>query len=85
MNFYFTIDIYIYEDPMRRPCLFLSDHQMTRSRQWTCQEQSADMVANFGSMCKISKGDAQAQEPARQPPNTQVYMKCDWSFDQKQK
>ena len=56
---------------MRRPCLFLSDHQMTRSRQWTCQEQSADMVASFGSMCKISKGDAQAQQPARQPPNTQ--------------
>ena len=46
---------------MRRPCLFLSDHQMTRPRQWICQEQIADMVANFGSMCKISKSDAQAQ------------------------
>ena len=29
---------YAYEDPVRRPCLFLSDHQMTHPRQWTCQE-----------------------------------------------
>ena len=55
---------------MRRPCLFLSDHQMTRPRQWTYQEPSADMVANFGSMYKIFPGDAQAQQPARQPPKT---------------
>ena len=41
--------------------LFLSDHQMTHPRQWTCQEQSTDMVANFDSMCKIFPGDAQAQ------------------------
>ena len=30
-------------------------------RQWTCQEQSADMVANFGSMYKTSLSDKQAQ------------------------
>ena len=48
-------------DLVRRPCLFLSDHQMTHPRQWTCQEQSADMVANFGSMYKISPSDAKAQ------------------------
>ena len=59
---------HIYIDSVRRPCLFLSDHQMTCPRQWTCQEQSADMVANFGSMYKISPGDAQAQRPARRPP-----------------
>ena len=41
--------------------MFLSNHQMTHPRQWTCQEQSADMVANFGSMYKISPSDAQAQ------------------------
>ena len=46
---------------MRRPCLFLSDNQMTHPRQWTCQEPSADMVANFGSMYKISLDDTQAQ------------------------
>ena len=50
----------MYIDLVRRSCLFLSDHQMTHPRQWTCQEQSADMVANFGSMYKISPGDAQA-------------------------
>ena len=53
---------------VRRPCLFLSDHQMTHPRQWTCQEPSADMVAKFYSMYKISPGDAQAQRPAKQPP-----------------
>ena len=45
---------------MRRPYLFLSNHQMTCPRQWTCQEPSADMVAKFYSMYKISPGDAQA-------------------------
>ena len=43
----------MYIDSVRRPCLFLSDHQMTCPRQWTCQEQSTDMVANCGSMYKI--------------------------------
>ena len=70
---YLFITLFIYKGHIhiglvRRPCLFLSNQQMTCPRQWTCQEQSADMVANFGSMYKISPGDAQAQQPARQPP-----------------
>ena len=42
---------------VRRPCLFLSNHQMTHPRQWTYQEPSTDMVANFDSVYKISPGD----------------------------
>ena len=46
---------------------------MTCPRQWTCQEQSTDIVANFGSMCKIFSGDAQAQQWARWPPKQTWY------------
>ena len=57
--FIYKKDTFICIDSVRRPCLFLSDHQMTCPRPWTYQEQSADMVANFGSMCKIPSGDTQ--------------------------
>ena len=51
----------MYINPVGRSCLFLSNHQMTFPRQWTCQEQSTDMVANFGIMYKTSSSDTQAQ------------------------
>ena len=57
----FYKETHMYKDPVRRSCLFLSNHQLTCPRQWTCQEQSTDMVANFGSMYKTSSSDAQAQ------------------------
>ena len=50
---------------------------MTHPRQWTCQEQSTDMVANFGSMYKSRKAMQWHSDQPCDHQNKHDIIQCD--------